>query len=676
MKKLLSLFLSAAMVFSAGAAASAVPELPTETLVASAAEVIYCDLCETEIPEGGGHHTPLGLIICDSCNSAGAGGTTVAATTTTSDAYDPTVTTATSVTDEVIPQYFLDLEVGEQVEFVASLSAMDYETYGTACVYYENGLLVAVEEGIFDLIFLNEDGSMYACYNVTVTDPNLPANTAPYIEEGCVYTVPVRALAGSTTVTVTCDNEDVAVVDDIEYLDNMVNIHILGVSEGTATLTVEDENGYFAEIYVTVYVPEDVTTEIVTGTTLAPQDYCDSCGEFVPEGEGLRSPLGMFLCQSCSKLGIGGTTTSYHTTHPDGTGTTTTNHAIGTGTTTVVTSTFKINLSETLLIGGTYWIPEELIGLEHNDIAGDVCTIENGLITAVGVGTEHIYFYAADGECVGKIEIHVYTVTEVTFYTTTSTIPTEYPNETETTTTVNTGGPYYVTYDLTVGETMEFSGFAQQFSYNVDGSSCEVEGYTITAVSEGQTIISFYDVGGHLAMEYTINVTAGTTTIPTEYPNETGTTTTTVTGGTYYFTYDLTVGETMTMHGFVAQFPYDVIGTSCEVGDGVIAAVCAGQTIIYCHSGNQLLAEYIINVTIDETLYEGKVMGDINGDSAVSISDLVAAARMVAQSDEADDLPEITADGKICADFNKDGMVDASDISLISLYLAGLAADE
>lgn len=502
MKKLLSLFLSAAMVFSAGAAASAVPELPTETLVASAAEVIYCDLCETEIPEGSEHHTPLGLTICDSCNSAGAGGTTVAVTTTTSDAYNPTVT---DVVLPDIPEYYLDLEVGEQIEFTAELIALDYETNGAACTY-ENGLLVAVEEGNFDLVFYNEDGSVYAYYYFYVTDPSLPANTAPYIEEGCVYTVPVRALAGSTTVTVTCDNEDVAVVDDIEYLDELVNIHILGVSEGTATLTVEDENGYFAEIYVTVYVSEEETTEVVTGTTLAPQDYCDSCGEFVPEGEGVRSPLGMFLCQSCSKLGIGGTTTSYHTTHPDGTGTTTTNHAIGTGTTTAAT------------------------------------------------------------------------------YTTTS-------------------------------------------------------------------------------------------TIPTEYPHETATTTTTVTGGTYYFTYDLTVGETMTMHGFVAEFPYDVIGTSCEVGDGVITAVCAGQTIIYCYSGNSLIAEYIINVTIDETLYEGKVMGDVNGDSAVSISDLVAAARMIAQSDEADDLPAITADGKICADFNKDGMVDASDITQISLYLAGISAN-
>ncbi|MBE6854857.1 MAG: hypothetical protein E7501_04285 [Ruminococcus sp.] len=584
MKKLVSLFLSAAMVFSAGAAASAVPELPTEPLVASAAEVIYCDLCETEIPEGSEHHTPLGLTICDSCNSAGAGGTTVAftTTTTTSDAYIPP---ATDEPIPLIPEYYIDLEVGDYLEFTAELIALDYETNGAACTY-ENGLLVAVEEGCFSLMFYNEDGSAYAHYNIYVTDPSLPANTAPYIEEGCICTVPVRALAGSTTVTVTCDNEDVAVVDDIEYLDELVNIHILGVSEGTATLTVEDENGYYAEIYVTVYVPEEETTEVVTGTTLAPQDHCDSCGEFVPEGEGVRSPLGMFLCQSCSALGIGGTTTSYHTTHPDGTGTTTTNHAIGTGTTTVVTSTFKINLSETLLIGGTYWIPEELIGLEHNDIAGDICTIENGLITAVGVGTEYIYFYAADGECVGKIEIHVYAVTEVTFYTTTS------------------------------------------------------------------------------------------TTIPTEYPNETGTTTTTVTGGTYYFTYDLTVGETMTMHGFVAEFPYDVIGTSCEVGDGVISAVRTGQTIIYCYSGNTLIAEYIVNVTIDESLYEDKLMGDINGDSTVSVSDLVAAARMIAQTDEsADDLPVVTENGKICADFNKDGMVDAADLTQISLYLAGIAID-
>lgn len=506
MKKLVSLFLSAAMVFSAGAAASAVPELPTEPLVASAAEVIYCDLCETEIPEGSEHHTPLGLTICDSCNSAGAGGTTVAVTTTTttSDAYIPP---ATDEPIPLIPEYYIDLEVGDYLEFTAELIALDYETNGAACTY-ENGLLTAVEEGCFSLMFYNEDGSAYAHYNIYVTDPNLPANTAPYIEEGCICTVPVRALAGSTTVTVTCDNEDVAVVDDIEYLDELVNIHILGVSEGTATLTVEDENGYYAEIYVTVYVPEEETTEVVTGTTLAPQDHCDSCGEFVPEGEGVRSPLGMFLCQSCSKLGIGGTTTSYHTTHPDGTGTTTTNHAIGTGTTTAST------------------------------------------------------------------------------YTTTS------------------------------------------------------------------------------------------TTIPTEYPNETGTTTTTVTGGTYYFTYDMTVGETMTMHGFVAEFPYDVIGTSCEVGDGVISAVRTGQTIIYCYSGNTLIAEYIVNVTIDESLYEDKLMGDINGDSTVSVSDLVAAARMIAQTDEsADDLPVVTENGKICADFNKDGMVDAADLTQISLYLAGIAID-
>ncbi len=88
----------------------------------------------------------------------------------------------------------------------------------------------------------------------------------------------------------------------------------------------------------------------IYNTTLAPQDYCDSCGAVIPEGEGVRTPLGLYICNECCNAGAGGTTTAPVST-------TTTNHVSGTGTTTAnttTTTTTTISTTQTTVVDYCY----------------------------------------------------------------------------------------------------------------------------------------------------------------------------------------------------------------------------------------------------------------------------------------------------------------------------------
>lgn len=68
-------------------------------------------------------------------------------------------------------------------------------------------------------------------------------------------------------------------------------------TDGTYTTTTTTTDGNMCE-----------TTYDTNVTTIAPQSYCDGCGKILADGEGVRTPLGMFLCSECLDAGMGGTT--------------------------------------------------------------------------------------------------------------------------------------------------------------------------------------------------------------------------------------------------------------------------------------------------------------------------------------------------------------------------------
>ncbi|MBO5383565.1 MAG: hypothetical protein J6A30_04625 [Ruminococcus sp.] len=94
------------------------------------------------------------------------------------------------------------------------------------------------------------------------------------------------------------------------------------------------------------------TTTVLTGTTppttvltttAAPLDYCEGCGKHLESGEGIRTPLGMFLCRSCVNMGMGGTTAPPHS---DSDTSTTTALTGTTPPTTVLTTTTEKRICE------------------------------------------------------------------------------------------------------------------------------------------------------------------------------------------------------------------------------------------------------------------------------------------------------------------------------------------
>ena len=90
------------------------------------------------------------------------------------------------------------------------------------------------------------------------------------------------------------------------YIDNYTDISYNDIQE---TLLIFDP---FSEDVASFMYEVPLDKSYVT--TLAPLDYCECCGKDLELGEGLRSPLGLYICQDCSDAGLGGTTTAPQTT--------------------------------------------------------------------------------------------------------------------------------------------------------------------------------------------------------------------------------------------------------------------------------------------------------------------------------------------------------------------------
>lgn len=101
--------------------------------------------------------------------------------------------------------------------------------------------------------------TLYEDYEMT-----LPVTYAPKEENGQIV------YDKNTRITVTIDNEDVAKVDNIEYLDSVMNIHIAPVSPGYFTITIRT----WADSH-----PEDVFEAVLKGkVSVKPETTTSSTG--------------------------------------------------------------------------------------------------------------------------------------------------------------------------------------------------------------------------------------------------------------------------------------------------------------------------------------------------------------------------------------------------------------
>lgn len=108
---------------------------------------------------------------------------------------------------------------------------------------------------------------------------------------------------------------------------------------------------------------------------------------------------------------------------------------------------------------------------------------------------------------------------------------------------------------------------------------------------------------------------------------------------------------------------------TAEIGAGLFWD-CNSLKEIYAYSGSTI-AKYVG----EDKIIPLTLSGDMNGDGIVSVADLVALARFVAQDVDFAATADTanTAVGAITWDYNGDGLVDSTDISALSRYLVNLA---
>lgn len=207
--------------------------------------------------------------------------------------------------------------------------------------------------------------------DTTTTSPvenSHPTTAVNYtVPQGDYITIPIYETTDTTAVTVYMEDENIAVIDEIEGLDDLVNIHVTGMQIGETKLHVvlPDEELVFGIIVSAprTTAPPDSSgsgTTAFTGTHPA-YYYCDYCGVQIPYGEEIKTPLGMTVCKDCRSMGMGGTTTANRT------GTTTAPHSTTTppaSTTAPITSTTATGAGQSgQETARTYSTPEELIAL-------------------------------------------------------------------------------------------------------------------------------------------------------------------------------------------------------------------------------------------------------------------------------------------------------------------------
>lgn len=439
----------------------------------------------------------------------------------------------------------------------------------------------------------------------------------------------------------------------------------LGVSAVATTLAAKDATPVSALSLTT-------TTPVATTVTLAPQSYCDLCNADIPEGEGVRTPLGLFVCSACERAGAGGTTAPISDDHMGSTSTTVVTTYNPQQSTVAFTTNMYVGENGVphyeyyAHIGDTIEIDDSLTDYPY-ELAGG-CTYEDGILTAMEPGYCVLFFYDTESHdnVVGEVVVNVVelepivtTDTTVTTAATTVTSSPYYP-EYNPWVTDEAGNQYYLgtnAYQDTVLKIMEYpqTTFALGEAFNTDG----LKVYMIEYRNYNQRD---YDVSEVLNIE-------------TDYdPNTPG-------QYTVYVSTDYTCGEAgtdvvLTYHVDVSEdYIYTTVVTDMTTTlpttytSTTTASVPSGLT---CTSTSTTTTTTVTTLTTNpnETADENGVSivkGDLTGDFTLRINDAILLNRCIAED-------TIAASEAICihnADYNNDGDVNTNDSTLLLQYLAG-----
>lgn len=422
---------------------------------------------------------------------------------------------------------------------------------------------------------------------------------------------------------------------------------------------------------------------LATTVTLAPQSYCDLCNADIPEGEGVRTPLGLFICSACKAAGAGGTTPAVGGDDVDSSTTT----AVTTYNPQQSTIAFTTNMytDEEGIVNYEYWayvgdtivIDEAYADLYYIQYGGECCTHEGNLITAVQPG-EYCLEVCTTPMFTGKIARINVTVVQLPGVTepeqtTTLMSCTTSPFATVTTSpyypeynpwiTDEAGNQYYVgtnAYQDTILKIMEYpqTTYALGECFNTDGLKVYMTEYRNYNQRD-------YDVSEVLNIKTDMDWnTPGTYTvyISTDYTCGEAST-------DMVLTYQVTVSDEFTYTGVSTDITttlpttYTTTTTTASVPSG-LACTSTSST-----STTTTTTVTTITTNPNETADENGVsivMGDLNGDFFVKINDVIFLNRYIAEDiDPANFCPQN-------ADFNGDSDVTSADSTALLRSLAGL----
>lgn len=440
------------------------------------------------------------------------------------------------------------------------------------------------------------------------------------------------------------------------------------IAAGSSPFTSADDAAGSVKLSTTT---TRTTTTTAPMTTLAPQDYCDACGKSIPDGEGVRTPLGLFICPVCNSAGAGGTTVAI-----GGTATT----AVTTMPTTVQTTVpFTSNVysnEEGILhceyyayVGDTIKVVDTLLAYPY-ELSGDCCTYQDGILTAEKPGYTVLFFYETEAHetVVGEVCVRVVHEPIVTITTATTLHPetnadgsTVISNPNALNGTVTTS-PYYPEYNPWVTDAEGNQYYAGTNAYRET---------LLTMVSKPDR--DTFALGEPLDL-------SGLKVFMTEYRNYN------------QRDYDVTsVLEIETDYNPDVPGNYTVaVYTNYTCGEARTTAriewvVCVSEEYIYTtvpdessSGGTTTLPSAVTTTTTTTTTTTGpesdatgsRTQGDCNGDALVKIDDVVLLCRYVAE-DTTIETAAFLADR---ADHNGDGNVNADDVSSILRYLTKSSA--
>lgn len=113
----------------------------------------------------------------------------------------------------------------------------------------------------------------------------------------------------------------------------------------------------------------------------------------------------------------------------------------------------------------------------------------------------------------------------------------------------------------------------------------------------------------------------------------------------------------------------DIIQISLAADGGGLSAVAAldsnGNVLIHEERGEQTLQKLVKDWNLFDVDNDTTIIGDLNGDAKISISDLIILAKSLSRK------IELTENQKLISDLNDDGKLNGDDLLIFIKYLVG-----